>query len=529
MMKLRIGLICVAFVFSMFTAQAAEPAAKPSLELRVKSVEDLAEALGYIVKISGQEETGKQIEGIVKAFAAEAKGFEGINLVKPIGGYVTISENVGDSPIVLMLPIADSKSFVALLKDKASLELKQDGDVYSTNVPNVPFPVHFRFANDYAYFTIREAKSIDKAKVISPKDFFTEKQTAAASLVMHVERIPADLRKAAYGQIELQLKEMAQQDVGEPSEKLFRAYLVDLAAEMGKVLFSDAKTVAINFDIKPKADDITLDLTVTPKAGTTLAKNLILWSDRPSKVAAIAGEKNPIAALGLNFALPKESGEKLTKLYTSLAELSIENKAGEELDLIKEVFESFLPTVKKGDLQLGVAIQDAGDKAAIVAGIGAKDGNKVEMIAKKLAPFIPEEAAKLSFSIENENGLNLHNIQVQEKIDGSQHFGNDLWLGTSNDLLAFGWSKTTKGLKAMTKDSTAKVPMLQAEVSFARFAKLVDAEKAKAQKEVFTDIFGEKFVPGSDIVRLVGTAGKELKLSLTLKGKAFAFAAKSGK
>ena len=528
-MKLRIGLFCMAFVLSTFTTKAAEPAAKPSLELRVKSIEDLAESLGYVVKISGQEDTGKQIEGIVKAFAAEAKGFEGINLTKPIGGYVTISENVGDSPIVLMLPIADSESFVALLKDKASLELKQDGDVYTTNVPNIPFPVHFRIANDYAYFTIREAKSIDKAKLISPKDFFTGKQASAASLVMYVERIPADLRKAAYGQIELQLKEMAKQDVGEPAEKLFRAYLVDLAAEIGKVLFSDAKSIAINFDIKPKADDITLDLTVTPKDGTTLAKNLMLWSDRPSKVAAIAGEKNPIASLGLNFALPPESGEKLTKLYTSLAELSIENKAGDELDIIKEVFESFLPTVKKGDLQLGVAVQDAGEKAAIVAGLGAKDGNKVEMIAKKLAQFVPEEAAKLSFSIESANGLNLHNVQVQEKIDGSQHFGNDLWLGTSNDLLAFGWSKTTKGLKAMAKDNTAKVPMLQMEVSFARFGKLADAAQAEKQKELNKEIFGEKLVPGTDTVRLVGTAGKELKLSLTLKGKAFAFAAKAGK
>ena len=190
-----VGLVAVA-------AGRAEPL-KPAVELRLVPAADLAPLIEYGGIVLGQEDAGKQFAGVLKALADNPELAMGFDLKKPIGGYAVLAEKVEESTVVLMIPVTDEKTFVATLKEKASLDPKKDEktDTYSVEVPNVPFTVYFRVNDGYAYLTGRSADGVEKAKLIAPKTFFAEKMTGVLSVVAHFERIPTDLRKAVYGTI----------------------------------------------------------------------------------------------------------------------------------------------------------------------------------------------------------------------------------------------------------------------------------------------------------------------------------------
>ena len=152
----RLLTLTVALVTAV-AAAAAEPA-KPAIEFRLKSVIDLLPLIEYGGELAGQANNTEQVVAIIKEVARQKMGLKGVDLTKPVGGYVIVADNVADSPIVLMVPVATEEAFLGFLTDEANLKLKKEDDgSYSTEVPNFPASVHLRFANDYAYIGIRSA------------------------------------------------------------------------------------------------------------------------------------------------------------------------------------------------------------------------------------------------------------------------------------------------------------------------------------------------------------------------------------
>src|SRR5262249_47045336 len=76
---------------------------------------------------------------------------EGIDVKKPIGLYANVKTSLNESEVVLLLPIADEKTFLDFL-GALNLEPKKDkDDLYTLKIENVPVPVLFRFAHGYLY------------------------------------------------------------------------------------------------------------------------------------------------------------------------------------------------------------------------------------------------------------------------------------------------------------------------------------------------------------------------------------------
>ena len=60
------------------------------------------------------------------------------------------------------MPVADKKAFLDLLENTLDYKTEKDkDDVYTVMLP-LPFPTYFRFANDYAYITLRDKENLDK-------------------------------------------------------------------------------------------------------------------------------------------------------------------------------------------------------------------------------------------------------------------------------------------------------------------------------------------------------------------------------
>src|SRR5947199_9796070 len=90
----------------------------PTVEIRLRSVNDLVDRFEYIAGLAGKEDAVKQVRELIKVLSADGKGIEGIDPKKPIGAYATLNKEVETSPFVIMVPIADEDQFLKALKTR---------------------------------------------------------------------------------------------------------------------------------------------------------------------------------------------------------------------------------------------------------------------------------------------------------------------------------------------------------------------------------------------------------------------------
>jgi hypothetical protein len=515
----------VVAVAAVAAAASAEPL-KPAVEVRLVSATDLAPVIEYGGGLFGQGEQLKQVGDLIKAFAESEKGLEGLDLKRPLGFYTVLAEKVEDSTLVLMIPVADADGVVGLMSGKLGLDPTKDEKtgVYSLEVPNFPATVYFRFSDKYMYATLRSADGVAKDKLIAPSTFFADKTVGILTAAVHFDRIPADLRKAVYGQLELQLKEGADKNA-DPASKRINEFLVDAGVDAVKTLLTEGDTLTAALDVEPKSDDIKLTLNVTPKGGSTLGKTLASWADRDSVAAAVAAVKNPVFAAGLNFALPPEAKKKFAALAEGLAKDAVDNAKGDEQAATKMMTDSLLPTLKAGDLQLGVVVSDAGKgKIGLTAAAKTVDGQEIEKTAKFFGQFLPPEQGQFTADADKAGTRNAHKLTFA-KTDGVPFGSDTLWVLTGDDLLAVHTDPKADGVKAIGNAKPAKAPMLNLEMSWVRFARMVNSAEADTIKNVVNSVFESDKTDGLDTLKITGTGGKQLTLNFTLKGKAFAFLA----
>ncbi len=510
-------------LFSAAVAPAAEPA-KPAIEFRMKSVVDLLPLVEYGGELAGQANTAEQVAAIIKMFADQKQGLEGVDLTKPVGGYVIVAENVADSPIVLMVPVASEEAFLGLLTDRANLNPKKEDDgTYSMEVPDFPASVHLRFANGYAYLGVRSAAGIAKDKLLSPKDFFAGKSDAVFAASVYPDRIPADLRSAAFGQLELQLNDGI--TATDPTQKAVQTFLADRATDMLKTVLTDGAKLSLALTADPKADDIAVELVLTPKTGTPLAKTLGGWADRPSAAAGVATAVTDSAfAVAVNFGLPSETKAGLNKLIDTAVENLIANANGNDKATAKLVFDALLPTAKTGELELGVVGvgPDSKGKFGGVAALRTASGNEVVKIAKALSLAVPASAATLKFDIGKVGDGQLHAISGPA-LANPKLVAESVQLYTSDPLFAVTLAEDADGLKKMLATKPAKTPMLLAQASVVKMFRLFKEIDADDLTRMTDEAFAKPVRAGDDVIRLTGTGGAELRLKLTAKGRALAF------
>ena len=518
----RLLVLSVALVAAA-AAPAAEPA-KPAIEFRMKAVVDLLPLVEYGGELAGQANTAEQVVAIIKMFADPKKGLEGLDLTKPVGGYVVVAENVADSPIVLMVPVADEEAFLGLLTGRANLNPKKEDDgSYSMEVPGFPASVHLRFANGYAYFGVRSAAGIAKDKLLSPKDFFAGKQDAVFAANVYPDRIPADLRKAAFGQLELQLNDGI--TATDPTQKAVQTFLVDRAADMLKTVLTDGAKVSLAVTADPKTDDIAVELVLTPKTGTPLAKTLGGWADRPSRAASVAtAVKDSAFAVAVNFGLPSETKTGLNKLLDTAVENLLANAKGNDKATAKLLLDALLPTGKAGELELGVAGIGPNSKGKFggVAALRTTSGNEVVKIAKALSLAVPASAATLKFDIEKVGDGQRHAVSGPA-LASPKLAADSVQLYTSDPLFAATLAADADGLKGMLAAKPAETPMLLAQASVVKVFRMTKEVEADELTRMTDEAFGKPVRAGDDLIRLTVTGGADLRVKWNAKGRALAF------
>lgn len=518
----------IAAVLMCAASTQAQPAkqTEPTVELRVRSVNDLLDKGEFIGSLIGKEDIVKAGKGLIKSLTKEKTGLEGVDPKRPFGLYANLDVDVPNSPAILMIPIADQERFLKMLKDRLEIAPeKADDGALKISVPFVN-ELFLRFSNGYLYIG-RTVKDLDPKVLITPTAFFRKDDGAIASLIVRLDTIPNDVKKIVIGAFEEQAAEQrklngAKEDA---AEKAFLDWLADGLTGGLQTFLEDSKELNIRLFVDEKADELSAELTLTAKKGSTLAKNFSSFAGKSSLPAAIVtGKVSPALRATVKGGLTPDLKERFAKVVDSVI-TELEKKADPNAKaVLKQALDTFTPTFKAAEVDAAIALNgpDAKGKHTLVLAGAVKNGKEVEKLLKELA-LSAGPVADFDFDIEKIGDFSLHKITlVDSPPDLDRIFGTKtFWLAISDSCLALSLEPDGAAIRAGLKSKAVTVPILSVELAVAKLLPIIAKDlKPDELKAVMKDAFGDGSSVGKDTVTVTVTAGEQLTVKAKIKGKA---------
>ena len=518
----------------------------PAVLVRVQSINDLLKTADYIRTLLPEEIAEQVKQGIdtFKAFIDDTKGLEGIDVKNPIGLYVTIGEELTPTPpVVVLVPVADEKTVLNALKTRLNLEVEEEKDgAYKTQPPQSPFPVYFRFANGYAYVTMQDAANIDPKTLPKPATVLGGRPEHLISATVRLDRLPKDAKNLALAQMETAIAAGKAEPIPNetPAIKEFRDKWIDEVAATMKAVLEGGEEASLRLNVDPKAQEIALELELAGVRGSKLAKDI--QSIRENKSVVGGAIASPDAALSLT--LSAGLSDNLKKIFPPVVDdalaqgLKEANVDGVMLAKAEPLIKALLPTVKAGELDLGMALigPDKDDRYTAIAGLKLVDGKKLEGVIKDVVKkeLPPDASAMIELDAEKlDGGAMLHVLKVGDELAKNENtrkvFGkSDAYLTFRDDLMVVAVGPDAKTLiKKAVASKPADVGIFRAQVSLARVVPLLgdNAEELAAARKAAEKVFGKGTGSRADVIRFSIDGGDSLKVKFAIQGKAIQFLA----
>ena len=524
-----VSVIVFATLFGSIARSAEVP--PPTVELRIQSVNQLLPTFEYVAGIFNQAEAGKQGVEFLKTLTDDKTGIDGIDPARPFGMSIALTKDVVDSPVIVMLPLADEAAFLDLLRDKLDLDPKKTKDVYEVEVPNVPAPVFFRFTQGYVVATVQNAGNLNDAKFLPVKEFFAVKPQGIADLRVHLDRVPEDVTKVVLAQLELKLQdELAKPMDGETvGQKKLRLWVGERLTEVVPMLLKQGKLLSLTLNADAKSDALTTDVRFSAKDGTALADILAALDGRSGLPLVSDADALNVLALNAKLALPTQARESFEPVLEALLKDFVEQAKESERGFLIVALDAIKPTIQAGELDMSAALVDAADGKSSTVALSMKlvKGLEIEKLLKLFGPFLPSKQGKFTLNADKVDGNAIHKLELNDDRLKTLYGTNAIWLSVRDDRLTLTVEPDGSRIKAIlaAKPNAAAAPLtLRATAS--RLPKYFDSKlDAKLLDVVRTEVFGDGKKATGDTMEVSLTGGKELRLKLTTQGKAVKFLA----
>jgi hypothetical protein len=518
------AIVAVGMAVGPAPAQDAKPA-QPTIEFRLRSINDLLDKGEFAAGMVGQEETVKSVKSLLKFLTKEKEGLEGIDTTRPFGMYANLDMDVANSPVTLMIPIADKDRFLKLLKDRAEIapEKAEDGTL-KIFVPIVN-ELYLRFTSDYLYIG-RTVKDLDPKTIIAPKTFFNKQDPAIGSLIIRFDQIPGDVKSFVIGQFELTTAEQRKRNGAneQPAEKAFLDWLGDALTGGLKTFLEDARELNVRVFIDEKSEELGVEATLTAKPGSTFAKNLASFGGQMSIPAGIVAASNAAVQASAKGGLTPELKKRFSKVVDDVGAAIVDKADPNSKAVARQAVDVLSPTFKAANVDAAFSLSgpDAKGHHTLVIAMGVKQGKEIEKLLKELAGFAGG-VADFDFDVEKIGDFSLHKIKLADgppeldRIFGTKTF----WLAVSDGYIALSIEPDGARIKAGLKNKPAAVPMLSIEVAAAKLFPIIATNlKPDESKAVMKDTFGDGPSAGKDTVTVTVVGGEQLTVKAKVKGKA---------
>ena len=499
--------------------------ATPTVVVRAKSLDALLQNLNLVVKLVGQEDAALAIEGLIKSKIGKT-GIEGIDPTRPFGVYVRFGKAIDDINGAILIPMADEKTFLALLDNLGVKYTKDKEDIY-THKTDKNVDLYFRFAHRYLYITSVNTESIQKKNLPDPAKALAIRGDATFAVVARIDQIPDSAKQIALGQLAEAIgtaKKKAAPNETKAQEE-FRIALLDDAHQLAKSVINEAEEIRFDLDVSDKTKEMTVNFNVIGKPGSTLAKTIKNMGELKSPLAGIV--KDNVAFQGaFHLALPGGLKKALGSVIDEVTEDALKSIQDEKKrEQAKALFDALTPTAKSGEFQLVAAIVGPqAERYAIVAALKLKDGDRLGKTAyallKEARDAMPKkDQDKVQLDVDSVGAVKIHRFEVPKdgKIDkflADVAGDNQLYLAFRDDALFFAIGKgSLPALKAAVAkmDSGPSSPLVF-DFDVARMAPLM------AQTPEQKKLAAKLFPPGENArVRLAVEGGTSLNARLEMR------------
>lgn len=544
--------ICLLLQASLLWA-GAETKNAPTIIIRAKSIAQQMADLEYLGRLAG---TSDAMKPFMDGYQAKLKGnsLDGIDITRPIGIHASIGSDLTDSKVVLLLPIADQKAFLATLEGhKIPMTREKDG-LYTLRVPNadetarqwdlavraalknvlkydvgpLPDPIYVRFADKYAHVTFGKDNKglLDAKQMVAANKVLPANTAASLSVSLAIDQVPADQKKIALALLHAgvaKLKEDKGPDESAATHKLRTAFGAEVEA-WGKLIEKDAGELTLSLDIDRKKNDVGMSLGLDGKPGTKLAKAIADLGDARSVSAGLAG-KDTAMTMTTHVKLP-EALRKAWEQYVNedLQKELLKNEAKENRALQEAIFKVMKPTLLAAELDMGMDVRGpskAGLFAAILA-IKVQDGPAV--MKTILANLPDKESKQIELNAAKFGTISIHKIKNLDvkKAEDKMKFGDGPGYFAARDdalMLAFG-DGALDALKSALASKPAASKVYHMEISMTRFAAQMGNDP-KSAEEIAKKVFARN--PEADRVRMSLEGGGALRVSYSMSGPVITF------
>jgi hypothetical protein len=394
-----------------FTRPAVAQDLKPVAVVAVASVEEMMADIGYLTTAAGVEDAGRTARFFAGAFT------NGMDKKRPAGMYVVPKD--GDFHAVAFVPVADLKQLLSIHKEYIG-EPRDAGDgILEIGMDKSAF---VKEQAGWAFVAESADHLADLPK--DPAALITglAKDYNIAGKVL-VQNVPQELRQTALDEIKFGLERaLENQQQGNVDRAQLEATTKQSLKQIEQ-LFNEADELTIGWAVDAAAKRTHIDVIITAKEGTDLAKQMALNVESKS---AFGGMLLPEAAASVNFSAKLSEADiaQVSAAFTTVrAQVAAKidddpNLKAEQRAVAKEVVQKMLDvfeeTAKSGKLDGGAALVLEAKSLSFVLGGYVADGPKFEKSVKDVLELAKNEpdVPKVQFNAGKIGDVTLHKAAI---------------------------------------------------------------------------------------------------------------------
>jgi hypothetical protein len=518
---MRYALVLSLALVAPLGARAAEPA----LTFQVHPLDRVFGELRVAAEfVGGQKAVQAFNKGLEESFGK--KGLEGLDIGRPVVGYVTLGAKVEDTTVVIALPTTGEKEFLALLDRINFAEHKplKDG-LYAVPSLTPEFKARLRFANQHAYlaYGLNPEAALEPKALADPVKLYDAAERGLIAAKLHFDRIPADFKTALLAKV-LELKKQLDKEV----DRDIAGVMKELVPELEKLfvryalLSAGADTLTVRFGVDAPSADVLLEATLKPKADTALAK---LLAERKPTTNKFGGLVTPDTVAGFKTRLPYFNDElraAAVKGFEAANKEAGNNAPANVKPVLDELFKGLGRTAKTGEFDIAGAVRgpDKNGDFALALAVAFEDPEALEKEFKKAVKNDPPPF-EIKWDDDKLEKINIHTV----KIPGggffnelTKTFGGDAatvaFAFAPKGLFVFFGPDAVKDLKAALVLKPQEAPVIDVLINPARVAKFAGKTDPMAAVEVEKVLGKEDKLISAASLRVSG--GKELNVKFAL-------------
>jgi hypothetical protein len=465
-------------------------AAEPPITFQTQPFDRLLNELRTATDLVGGERAVKALNTAMKDRLGD-KGFEGLDLNKPIVGYVILAPKLEDITAVVAFPVTGEKEFLALC-DRVNHDKHKDlgKGLYQLPPLNPQYKARMRFSDQYAYIAYGNdpERALEPKALVSPNKLYDPAETAAFTGKLHFDRITPEV-KAALVTMLLDAKKtlLEKVDLNGPDQAAFKPVFGELEklARRYMLLLGGADTAALRLKLDPATGDVAVEATLTPKPNTELAKQIAARKPSANRFAGLITQ-DTVAGFHYTAPLFAEEIRTASAAFSEIQQKEMtQNLPDAAKATVEELFKGQARTTKAGEGDWAVALRgpDKDGHFSAVAAMSFEDPSALEKAFKK---YMEDDAPLAQFGAfkwdaDKAGTVNIHTFKlngVPLPEAANKLFGDDLTLAFAfapkGIFLALG-PDAIATLKDALKVKPGAAPAFDLVVNPARLAKLVEA------------------------------------------------------